>query len=738
MNDEPQAPLARPDDRPIVIQTRDLERRFGDLVALRDINLSVRRGSIFGMLGPNGSGKSTLIRILCGVLSPTAGSASVLGFDVMRDAEAIKRRIGYMSQGFSLYGDLSVRENLEFYGRIYNLDKERLERRIGEVSELIGLGERMEQFARTLSGGWKQRLALACALIHEPELIFLDEPTAGIDPVARRELWDLLFTLSGRGVTLFVTTHYMDEAERCDAIGYLYQSRLIVSGMPDDLKGLPDVTPAGTRRWELETHSPSELLAKLREIPGVIDATIFGQAIHLLARESMSETDLMRELRPPEGSQLRPIEPSLEDVFIALCRREEVGRLSEPTPAPESGQRPDLPSAPPHKTVPERASPLAGFWAILIKEFIHMRRERTTLFFMFIVPVLQITIFGYAIRLQIENIPLVVFDMDGRPQARALQESFVNTRTFQVIERVRDRDALDAALRSGRAKAALVIPPDYTEKLTEGRAAQAQVLIDGSDSQQATTALHASGLLGQVNAAQLQLQFLEALPRALARNPAGHVAQPIEIKPWLLYNPGLKSSYFFVPGLVGLVLQLVTLFLTSFAIVRERELGTLEQLFVTPVGRTGLMLGKLVPYALTGFLETLIILSVMVGIFGVPIAGSLLLLLCLTVLFLVCALALGLLVSTIARTQVQAIQFAFLVMLPSVLLSGFMFPRSQMPGPIWIFTFAIPVTYFLEILRGIILRGAHLLDLIPFVSGLIICTTTLLTISVLRFRKRLS
>jgi ABC transporter DrrB family efflux protein len=216
------------------------------------------------------------------------------------------------------------------------------------------------------------------------------------------------------------------------------------------------------------------------------------------------------------------------------------------------------------------------------------------------------------------------------------------------------------------------------------------------------------------------------------------MAVPIEVRSRLLFNPALESPRFFVPGLVGIILQLVTLFLTSFAIVRERERGTLEQIFVTPVGRSGLMLGKVVPYAIVGFVETLIVLVVMVLVFGVPIRGQLELLLGLATLFLFCALGLGLLVSTVAVTQLQAIQIAFVIMLPSVLLSGFVFPRSQMPGPIYVLTFLIPVTYFMEILRGIVLRAADLRDLWPHVVGLSICCVVIFSLSILRFRKQLA
>ncbi len=722
-----------------VIHLDHLSRRFGKLTAVDNVSFDVPRGAIFGLLGPNGSGKSTIIRMLCGVLEPSGGSGSVLGYDIRTEAEAIKLRIGYMSQKFSLYSDLSVRENIDFYGRIYGLQGERLARRSRDVEELTGIGDRLDQLAGTLSGGWKQRLALACALIHEPEVVFLDEPTAGIDPVARRDLWDLLFELSGRGVTLLVTTHYMDEAERCTHVGYIYQSKLIVCGLPDELKRLPQVTPPGTRRWELDIPSPAERLSKLRTLPGVRDATLFGQTIHVLADDNQPPQRLLDELQvgqlPPDHEAIRPISPTLEDVFVTLSRAAEQARTGqfaavttnetaavaphEPTVA---AAEPPSPSGPQAKPRPApRPRPWAGLWAILLKEFAHIRREPSTLFFMFIVPVLQTTIFGVAIETQIENIPTVVLDLDGRRDAQQLVESFVNTRTFKVVEQVHDEESFRRALTSGRAKVGICIPPQYGDKLLRSEQVGVQVLIDGSDAQVATTALSATNLLGLMKSLQIAKGIADIAPRVPARNEVGRAATPIEMRPRLLYNPDLETSHFFVPGLVGIILQLVTLFLTSFAIVRERELGTLEQLFVTPVGRAGLMLGKLLPYAMIGMVEMLIILTVMVFLFGVPIHGNLWLLLALSCLFIVCSLGLGLLVSTLAKSQVQALQFAFLVMLPSVLLSGFMFPRSEMPLPIYLFTFAIPVTYFIEILRGIVLRGADFIDLVPHVVGLSLC-----------------
>ncbi|MCC6581482.1 MAG: ABC transporter ATP-binding protein/permease [Phycisphaeraceae bacterium] len=713
-----------------------LSRRFGDLVAVDDVHVTVSRGAIFGLLGPNGSGKSTIIRMLCGVLEPSAGEARVLGLDCQYEAESIKRRIGYMSQKFSLYGDLSVRENLEFYGGIYGLSAPKLRDGMDRVLSLTGIGDRMNQLAANLSGGWKQRLALACALIHEPEVVFLDEPTAGIDPVARRQLWDLLFDLSGKGVTLFVTTHYMDEAERCTDVGYIHLSKLIVCGKPDALKQLPQVTPQGTRRFELDTADPTHGLGRLRKFPGVRDATLFGQAIHVLADVQVKTEELLSTVG---GGEIRPIAPTLEDVFVTLTGSVERQRAQAMGKMEVSATPPGVPQAAKHRDHPPRVPgrPMHGFSAIFRKEFAHIRRQTSTLFFIFVIPVMQTLIFGFAIDTQIEHIPTVLLDLDGRQQAHELTQAFTNTRTFSIVEQAHDDESFRRAMTAGRAKVGLRIPPNYSERLLRQESAQVQVLIDGSDSQVATTALHATNLLGLNRSMRISRGMGEAAQFAPSRNPQGQLAIPLEMRPRLLYNPDLESSHFFVPGLVGIILQLVTLFLTAFAVVRERETGTLEQLFVTPVGRAGLLLGKLVPYAVVGFVETLIVLSIMVYVFGVPIAGSLTLLLALSGLFLVCALGLGLFISTLAKTQLAAIQFAFMIMLPSVLLSGFMFPRAEMPGPIYALTFGIPVTYFIEILRGVVLRGADLRDVMPSIIGLTICTVVILGGGLARFRKTL-
>ncbi|MFZ0272640.1 MAG: ABC transporter ATP-binding protein [Acidobacteriaceae bacterium] len=297
-----------------VIEADHLTIRFGAVTAVNGVSFAVAKGEIFGFLGPNGSGKTTIIKALCGLLTPSEGTGRILGMDIRKEAADIRHHVGYMSQKFGLYEDLTVAENIAFYAGVYGLDGKRAEERTHDVQTLTGIAPYMQRRAGQLSGGWKQRLALACAIIHSPEVVFLDEPTAGIDPVARRALWDLLFQLSGQGVTFFVTTHYMDEAERCGRVGYIYMSKLIAIGTVAELQRLPEANPAGTTRVQIDTANPSAMLDRVRAMEGVREATIFGRSIHALAK-----TDGLGALQAQlPQARVEKIEPSLEDVFVTL------------------------------------------------------------------------------------------------------------------------------------------------------------------------------------------------------------------------------------------------------------------------------------------------------------------------------------------------------------------------------------------------------------------------------------
>jgi len=323
MNNEPNS---------AAVVVRDLERRFGSFLAVNRLSFSVGKGEIFGFLGPNGAGKSTTIRMLCGILAPTGGGGAVAGFDIRTQAEQIKEHIGYMSQRFSLYEDLTVEENIDFYSGIYGIPKERKRARKEWVIEMAGLAERRRAPTGTLSGGWKQRLALGCAILHEPPILFLDEPTSGVDPNSRRRFWDLIYELSGQGVTVFITTHYMDEAEHCDRLAMIYQGELIASGTPQSLK-----TEAMTNEiLEVFCDRPQdaiEAIERTERTEGtertefsslLLGAALFGNGLHVTVRDAAAAAPALHRLLGGQGhhvSRIEPIAPSMEDVFVALIER---------------------------------------------------------------------------------------------------------------------------------------------------------------------------------------------------------------------------------------------------------------------------------------------------------------------------------------------------------------------------------------------------------------------------------
>jgi len=308
-------------EQPPIVETEHLSRRFGDLVAVRDVTMSVARGEIFGVLGPNGAGKSTTIRMLCGILAPSGGRGTVVGHDIASEPELIKQRIGYMTQRFSLYEDLTVLENLRFYAGIYGVPRGRRRARIEEVIAAAGLGERRHQIAGTLSGGWKQRVALASATIHQPPLLFLDEPTAGVDPVSRREFWDQIHRLSSGGTTVLLTTHYMDEAERCHRLAFIFAGSILDIGDPDQV-----VARRRLRVAELEVERAGEAADALRRAPEVDEVAHYGRDLRLATRELADPSEVAHRVLDPLGigvAAYREARVTVEDAFVSMVRQEQ-------------------------------------------------------------------------------------------------------------------------------------------------------------------------------------------------------------------------------------------------------------------------------------------------------------------------------------------------------------------------------------------------------------------------------
>ncbi len=372
---------------------------------------------------------------------------------------------------------------------------------------------------------------------------------------------------------------------------------------------------------------------------------------------------------------------------------------------------------------------MRGLRAIIYKEFIHMRRDPVTIFVALFVPLIQLIIFGYAVDMDVRNIPTVICDQDRTAESRALPDSFNNTGYFNILHEVENPEDLYAALRSGEAKVGIFIPPGFGEDRFSGTPTQVQVLLDGSDITVAQQALNTANAIG------LRISLSESAAKFGVTDPLRRM--PLDILPRLLFNPTMRSANFMVPGLIGILLWIVTVFLTSLAIVREREKGTIEQLFVTPLSKQAFIVGKLLPFAVLGAIETCVVISAARFIFNIPIHGSVYLLAALTVPYILTGLMVGIVISAGASNQTQAMEYSALTMLPSVILSGFMFPRASMPFIIYIMTFFVPLTYFLEIVRGIIIRGAVWADLWDETALLVGFFFLFLALAVMRFRKQL-
>ena len=444
------------------IVVEHLVKRFGDFVAVDHVSFRVGRGEIMGFLGPNGAGKSTIIRILCGLLRPSAGRVLVAGIDVVRDPERVREHIGYMSQKFSLYRDLTVEENLRFFGGIYRVPRDELAERMRFAIDMAGLGGREKALVATLAGGWQQRLALGCAVLHRPPILFLDEPTSGVEPTSRRRFWDLIHTLAADGVTVLVSTHYMDEAEYCHRAALINQGRIIALGSPDELKR----TALGGELLLLECDMLGPALAALQQAPGVVDASVFGNAIHVLVRDagrSLVELPayLEREVAAAEPSRTHP---SLARGCFRAPHRHRHGQ------AEAGGMR------------------LRRLKAIAVKEVLQIWRDPRSLMIALLLPFTQMFMFGYGVNLDLKHIPVCTFDREGSQASQDLLKHFQASLYFAIAENVTTYPQLVAAIDRADCRLGIVVPPDFSERLNDIGTASVQAILDGTDDNTANIA----------------------------------------------------------------------------------------------------------------------------------------------------------------------------------------------------------------------------------------------------------
>ncbi len=614
---------------PPAIEAQGLTRRFGDFTAVDQVSFRIEQGEIFGFLGSNGCGKTTTMKMLTGLLPASAGEARL--FDRIVDAHDLetRQRVGYMSQAFSLYGELTVRQNLWLHAQLFHLPPADIPTRLSELAERFGLNEVMDQLADDLPLGIRQRLSLAVAVIHEPEMLILDEPTSGVDPVARDGFWELLVDLSrNRGVTIFISTHFMNEAARCDRISLMHAGRVLAQGAPADL-----------------------------------------------VRERNAAT--------------------LEETFIGYLEEAAAPESASTLPAPAPA-----PTAHPLQSK-RRAFDLGRLWAYARREAMEIGRDPIRLGFALLGPVLLMIVFGYGISFDVEKLPYAVLDRDQTPESRTYLENFQGSRYFEERLPLRDAAELEQRLRSGELKVAIALAPGFGQDLKRGARPQVGVWLDGAMPFRAETSR------GYVEG--IHLQYLADLAQRTGQDTT---LLPADIETRFRYNQDFQSVFAMVPGVVMLLLVLIPAMLTAVGVVREKELGSITNLYATPVTRLEFLLGKQLPYIAIAFVNFLSLLALALVLFRVPVKGSFPALTVGALLYVVATTSFGLLVSTFVRTQVAALfATAVIVIIPAVNFSGLLKPVSSLAGSAKAMGYSFPSVYFQQISVGTFAKALGFADL---------------------------
>lgn len=669
-------PPRAPGNAELAIEAHGLTRRFGTFTAVDHVTLSIERGEIFGFLGSNGCGKSTTMKMLTGLLPPTEGTAKLFGSSVDAGSMEVRKNLGYMTQAFSLYGELSVHQNLVLHARLYHLPPDKAKARIEELVERFGLRAHLEALAESLPMGLRQRLSLAVAVLHGPQILILDEPTSGVDPVARDSFWELLSDLSRKqGVTIFVTTHFMNEGMRCDRISLMNAGRVLAADAPQKL---------------IEARNADSL-----------ETAFIGY---------------------------------MEDAIAEAARAESKGTTRKDT-APAQAPKAAPPPPPPPPPAAARRADRAGLQlrvgrmlAYSHNETIQILRDKVRLAFAFVGSALLMLVFGFGITTDVENIRYASLDLDQSPESRAYLEQFaVSGRYFAPTPPTQSADEALRRLQSDDVSVVLEIPPRFGLDFRRGSGPEVLAQVDGAMTFRGDTVE----------------QYVMGVHNRLLRDPASgfHSASAqkstANIEERYLYNPTFESVYSIVPSVPALLLLLIPAILMTVSIVREKELGSIINFYVTPTGRLEYLLGKQLPYIVIGMANFLILTALALIVFGVPIKGSFLTLMLCTLFYVAATTGIGMVTSTFTGSQVAAVFVtAILTIVPTIQFSGLLQPVSTLQGGAGVVGSIWPASYYMHASLGAFTKGLGAGLLMKDVAFLALCVPLLLAISVLGLKKQ--
>ncbi len=648
----------------IAIEAQDLTMRFGDFVAVDHVNFRIRQGEIFGFLGSNGCGKSTTMKMLTGLLQASEGKAWLFGQEVNPKDIDTRRRVGYMSQAFSLYSELTVKQNLVLHARLFKVPEAQIPGRVEAMIQRFGLGDAIDALPDNLPMGVRQRLSLAVAVVHGPELLILDEPTSGVDPVARDLFWQLMINLARKdGVTIFISTHFMNEAERCDRISFMHAGKVLVSGTPAELVQQRDTQ-------------------------------------------------------------------TLEDAFIAYLedavREEDAGNnpLLEVTTGLET---PNLTATKKESARATKFSFSRAFSFTLL-ETLQLQRDPVRRTLALLGTAILMFIMGYGISMDVEDLTFAVLDRDQTTLSQNYTLNLAGSRYFIEKPPIKDYADLDRRMRSNEVVLAIEIPPGFARDIKQGKNVEIGAWVDGANPQRAETV---QGYVLGMHQGWLATMATERL----GIDPASTVLTSIQTR--FRYNPDVKSLPAMVPAIIPLLLLMIPAMLSALAVVREKELGSIINLYVTPVTRSEFLLGKQVPYVILGMMNFLLMAFLAVTIFDVPIKGNFLALFLAAFLYVLFATGVGLFASTFTKSQIAAMFFTMVgTLLPAIQFSGLLNPVSALEGFAAFIGNIFPTTYFLMISRGVFNKALGFQDLMVYYLPLLAAAIVILLLSIVLLKKQ--